>query len=111
MRDGRWIVHHDGDDVEANFVPVYSGPRCVGPGSPHDVALFFVVNVALRGGMGVGRAGFHFHEDDQLAEAGDDVDFRILAWFVIARNHLEAGALQVAVSQIFTTLPQGGRFS
>lgn len=101
MGNGGGIVHDDGDDVEADFVPVDSGAGSEGAGGAHDVAFFFVVDVAVGGGVGVGGAGFYFHEDHPFAEAGDDVDFGVLAWLVVASDYLEAGALEVAVGKIF----------
>lgn len=109
MNERRRLGEHDGDGVEAHLVPGDTGAGGIAAGSANDVLLFIRPNRAIRGAEFGRSSGFHFHEDEDVRLAGDDIDFGIA--FVgaeIAGDNGKAGISQITVGQIFASAAEGG---
>src|SRR5689334_1775365 len=76
-------------------------PREIAPG-PHHVRPFLTADGAVRRAVFIGLAGLDFNKDQRVAVPADKVEFAGSgAGAVIPGDHDDAGALQVAMGDIF----------
>ena len=77
LQHGAALVDDDGDDVETDF-EVEVVTEEVPFSSEDQVALLAEIHSGGGFATGIARAGFHFHDHQLVAIAGNDVDFVVL---------------------------------
>src|SRR5437879_2406204 len=103
VRHGRRAAEHDVHDVEAYLLPGnFRVPRVIAS-SAHQGGPFLAANGAVRSTVFIRLAGFNLNEDERVAVPADEVELAGTGrGAVVPRNHYDAGALKMAMGDIFT---------
>ena len=88
------------DHIEPDATPVIARARHESTGSANNMTLLLGIYSAIRAAKFRAGARFHLNEHKRLAITGDDVDLRISARPVIARDHGQAAAAEVAMCHV-----------
>ena len=101
--DGRRFREHDGDRIEAHFVPGDSRFGCITAGRSRDVPLFRCVDCPVGCPELGGTAGFHLDKYDNIAVSRHNVNFGLTAArTIVPGQNSETCTAQIAMSIIFS---------